>query len=87
MKHSFFYVELTDTFAGEANFSWVRRFKVRAQTMRGAVWKMSRETGCAWRAAWYSGDLMRYDSKSSAMCLFIEHYDDARHSGHGLREI
>ena len=87
MSQSFFYVELTDTFAGEANFSWVQRFKVSAQTMRGAVWKISRETGGAWRAAWDSGEMMRYDSKSHATCFFIEHYDDERHSAHTLREI
>jgi len=42
-KQSFF-VEITDTFGGEANYSWVKRFIVRASTFRGAISKVSKET-------------------------------------------
>lgn len=37
--------ELTDTFGGELNYSWVRRGKIRATSMLGAVRIAKRETG------------------------------------------
>jgi len=39
------YLELTDTFGGELNYSHVTRFKVKAKTLQGAVRKVSMETG------------------------------------------
>jgi hypothetical protein len=32
-------VTYTDTFSGEANFCWVNRFEVQANTLRGAIRK------------------------------------------------
>lgn len=32
-----FSVEFTDTFGGEANYAWVKRFEVESETMRGAI--------------------------------------------------
>lgn len=40
-----FYFELTDTFGSELNYCHVTRFKVYASTIRGAVGKVSKETG------------------------------------------
>lgn len=48
-----FYFELTDTFGGEANYSWVHRFKVVSPTLRGALNKLSRHTGYHFQAQWY----------------------------------
>lgn len=36
-----FYVEYTDLFGGERNYSWVNRFKVLASTPMGAVRKVA----------------------------------------------
>lgn len=47
----FYFVEVTDTFGGEANYSWVKRLKVKANTMRGAVNKVSRDSGLSWHCA------------------------------------
>lgn len=66
-----FFVEMTDTYGGEANFSWVTRHLVTASTMRGAVWKVSRDSGLNWRKVGDYGDACRYDSHSGATCLFI----------------
>ena len=74
MKH--YFVEITDTFAGEANYSWVKRLKVKANTMRGAVNKVSRYSGMAWRCKADYCDMMRYDSTSSATCFFIQDWRD-----------
>ena len=73
---NFYFVEITDTFAGEANYSWVKRLKVRANTMRGAVNKVSRDSGMAWRCKADYCDMMRYDSQSGATCFFIEEWHD-----------
>ncbi len=44
MKHQYF-IEMTDTFAGEANYCWVNRFLVKASSERGAISKVTRKTG------------------------------------------
>lgn len=70
-------VELTDTFCGEANYSWVRRFSVKARTMRGAVIKANREIGGDYRKVDENSDYRRYDSCSGCTCYFIEQVEDA----------
>ena len=79
MKKEKFFVELTDTFGGEANYSWVRRYIVTASTMRGAVWKVSRYTNVSWHCAEDYGDQKRYDSESGATCFFIGQEEGYQH--------
>lgn len=74
MKYTFD-IEMTDTFGGEANYSWVTRKTVMASSYRGAVWIMSRSTGLEWHKTADYGDMVRYDSKSGATCMFIEQSD------------
>jgi hypothetical protein len=71
-----FFIEVTDTFAGEANYSWVKRYIVNANTMRGAVNKFSRYIKCPWGCVTDCGDMKRYDSKIDAACFFISWYDE-----------
>jgi hypothetical protein len=71
-----FYIDVTDTFAGEANYSWVTRHIIRASTERGAVNKFSRLSGMEWRGA----GCERYDSKSGATCFFLSAYTHDEHS-------
>jgi len=66
-----FFVEITDTFGGEANYSWVKRFIVRAGTFRGAISKVSKETGYSFKCVMSSGDMNRYDTKSACICAFV----------------
>lgn len=70
-----FFIEVTDTFGGEANYSWVTRHIIRATTERGAVNKFSRLSGYEWRGA----GCERYDSKSGATCFFLSDYDADQH--------
>ena len=72
----FYFVEITDTFGGEANYSWVKRLKVKASTMRGAVNKVSRDSVLTWHCVGDYGDMKRYDSESGATCFFIEDWHD-----------
>jgi hypothetical protein len=75
----FYFVEITDTFAGEANYSWVTRHKVRASSARGALIRINRDSGLGFRSV----GLDRYDSRSGATCAFIvpwepEYHDEFR---------
>jgi hypothetical protein len=73
MQH--FFVEITDTFGGEANYSWVTRHKVRASSARGALIRVNRDSGLGFRSV----GLDRYDSRTGATCAFIAPWDDAEH--------
>jgi len=44
MKNQYF-IEMTDTFSGEANYCWVNRFIVSASTPRGAMRRVTARTG------------------------------------------
>lgn len=70
MKNLYF-VEITDTFGGEANYSWVTRHVIKAKTSRGCVNALSRRSGMNWKSV----GCERYDSKSGATCAFIREYD------------
>lgn len=71
-KPEFYLVQITDTFGGEANYSSLRRYIVKAKSFLGAVQKVSRHTGDKWHKTMDCGDFMRYDSASGATCFFIE---------------
>jgi hypothetical protein len=73
---AYFFIEITDTFGGEANYSWVTRHKVRAKSERGALIRVNRDSGLGFRSV--GGG--RYDSRSGATCCFIDHWDDDTHS-------
>lgn len=81
----FWFFEMTDTFGGEANYSWVHRFKVQAPTMRGALRKLSRKIGYAgrMRREWDSGQVTRWNCGRDCVCVFgmawDEHFDDYLH--------
>lgn len=73
---SIFFVEVTDTYAGEANYSWVHRFKVHASSVQGAMRKVSAQLGLYSRKAYDTGDMARYDFKGAAICAFVMGYED-----------
>jgi hypothetical protein len=89
----FWFVELTDTFGGEANYSWVTRVKVRARTLQHAVRRFSRDAGFTGRVQFdYSipdeFGTARYVIRGAALCFFISAWDDETHSDHfHIREI
>jgi hypothetical protein len=73
---SIFFVEVTDTFGGEANYCWVKRFKVHAISVRGAITKVSRELGLAAKKQAHYGDLVRYDFKNTCICAFVTGWEN-----------
>jgi hypothetical protein len=68
------FVEVTDTFGGEANYSWVRRYEMDApdtnlKTVRRAL-KLSGYTGCRTKKQDY-GDTIRLDFVGMCRVMFI----------------
>lgn len=72
MKHTYF-IEMTDTFGGEANYCWVNRFIVSASSPRGAMRRVCARTGDSVRSV--GGD--RWDSTRGCVCYFVEWVDPA----------
>jgi hypothetical protein len=77
MKEIFF-VEVTDTYGGEANYSWVHRFKVHASTPRGAMRKVERHMPYAGgvKKDLDTGDMQRWVWRTACVCAFVEGYTD-----------
>jgi len=77
-----YFVEFTDTFAGEANYCWVDRFKIKAKNIKKAITK-------AKQARYYSpvpkhvlsdyGDSARIDIIGGTVCAFIDEWEDETH--------
>jgi len=76
MSKNLYFIEVTDTFGGDANYSWATRHCIKAKSLRGAVNALSRRSGISW----HSVGCNRYDSKSGATCFFIEEFDPEFHS-------
>lgn len=72
MKNHYF-IEMTDTFSGEANYCWVHRFIVSASTERGAMRKVASKTGFAVRSVGCD----RWDAVGACVCYFVEGIDAA----------
>lgn len=64
-------IEVTDTFGGEANYSWVRRYTIQASSPRGAISALARREGGHWRLAWDDGTATRYDLQGACVCAFV----------------
>lgn len=77
----FWFVELTDTFGGDANYSWVTRVKVQAKSMAHAVRRFSKDAGFTGRVrlAYDMDDSARYDIRGACMCFFVSPWDDDSH--------
>lgn len=73
MKNLYF-VEVTDVYGGEANYSWVTRHVIRAKSERGAISALARRSGLNWR-----NDGIRYLSRSGATCAFIDYFEPEYH--------
>ena len=68
-----FHLEVTDTFGGDANYCWVKRYAVRARTARGAMRVLARHYGGYWNLDYDCGDLQRYNMHRAAICCFVSY--------------
>lgn len=78
-KHTYF-IEMTDTFGGEANYCWVNRFLVSASSPRGAMRRVCARTGDTVRfqyGASDAGETQRWNSTRGCVCYFVEWVDAA----------
>ena len=66
-----FNIEITDTFGGEANYSWVRRYSFKAKSFFGAIQKLSRAYGGGWRKQIECGDYAQYKLTGACITCFI----------------
>jgi hypothetical protein len=64
-------IEITDLFGGEANYSWVRRFEVRARSFRGAINAVARQYGSGWKRTVWCGDYQQYNLRNAAITCFV----------------
>lgn len=80
MKNVYFF-EVTDVFSGEANYTWIRRYKVHAKTMRGAIIMVNRYEGFQrLKKVLDSGELTRWDVVGACICIFGEEWDESKDS-------
>jgi hypothetical protein len=79
---SLFRVEVTDTFGGDANYCWARRYHVKARTMRGAVLMAARDSGYSGRIrkTMDCGDMTRHDVRGACVCMLTEWFDADAHA-------
>ena len=70
-KLNLYYIEVTDTFCGDANYSWATHHVIKGKSMLGAIQRFSRLSGISW----HSVGAERYDSKSGQTCFFIKDFD------------
>jgi hypothetical protein len=75
------HIEVTDTFGGEANYSWVRRHTIphkAGESRRSLVRRAKAEmgwTGVRCKVDDY-GDTIRMDQRGACVCCFIETRED-----------
>jgi len=67
-----FNIYITDLFCGELNYSYVTKFKVKANTVRGAVHKLARLTGLSFR--YYDCDVYLSTSKLTGLVVECDEY-------------
>lgn len=64
-------IEVTDTYGGDPNYSWVRRYQYRAKSPRGAISAHARQHGAGWTIEYDDGDCARYNLRGAAICAFV----------------
>lgn len=87
MTQQSFYIEVTDTYGGEANYCWVHRFKVWAKSPLGAIRKVSRETGLSFRNEWNCGEESKYKAIGACVCAFVIWWDEENYQHYTVKEI
>ena len=75
MRNQYF-IEMTDTFGGEANYCWVNRFIVSASSHRGAMRKVCARTGDRVQCVDRYNDPQTWDSTIGCIRYFVEWIDD-----------
>jgi hypothetical protein len=65
-------IEITDTYGGESNYSWVQRLNVESKSMRGAITKAAKHFGYkGFRLDCWSGDFASYKLQGACIIAFV----------------
>jgi hypothetical protein len=70
-------IEVTDTFGGETNYSWVRRYTIpskRGDTQRGVITRAKRAAGLSGvkgETAWY-GDAGDFRPRRACIAMLVQ---------------
>lgn len=75
-KKDLYLAEVTDTFGGELNYSWVRRYRIRARSILGAVRKLHNAEGLNFRKIWGDCDQATYQAKGACIAASIQYCSD-----------
>ena len=72
-------VEFTDTFGGEANYCWMKKYIVEADNLKQAITKAKKLRYCSPLPKHKTsdfGDMIRIDMVNSNVCAFAEYMED-----------
>ena len=74
-KKNLYIIEMTDTYGGEPNYCWARRYKTESVSIVGAVTKLSKHYGRNFRVDYCDGFSARYNAVGASICVFIDEVD------------
>jgi len=81
-------IEITDTFGGDANYSWVKRFKVKASSVQGAISKLTKSQGYSgFKVEYKTSEEARYNLTGACVCAFVYEHDDTYATYHDLVDL
>lgn len=66
VKRETYYIEVTDTFSGECNYCWIRRYAVKATSERGAMRVVGNHEGYALR-----NDGYKWNFKGACIATYV----------------
>ena len=75
-KKNNYVIEMTDTFGGEPNYCWVRKYQTQSVSIRGAITKLSKHYGRNFRRDYCDKFSARYNAVGAAICVFVEEVDN-----------
>lgn len=86
IKMNYYNIEVTDLYAGELNYSWVKRYTTKAKSVRGAIQKLSRHVGNGHTFAdGYGDDWAVYHSVTGCIGVTINFIDcEERQKGESI---
>jgi len=82
-----FYIEMTDTYGGEANYCWVKRFLVNAKSFTHAIGKVTRKTGYKAHCVGNYGDMKRYSVRHVCICYFASYAKGSEAEQYSIIEV
>ena len=83
-ENNIYFLELTDTFGGEANYLWVRRYKIIAASEKQALTKFKREYfgighNQRHKIEYDTGDVTGYKFSGNCIIAFLMYFEIGRH--------